>query len=117
MSKIILLDSGPLGIAANPTVSIETTGFNRWLHKLWANGVTVGIPDIADYEVRRELIRANMSRGLRKLDGLQLEFAYLPVTTAILRRAAKLWAQARNMGKPTADALSLDPLQRHARHL
>ncbi|MGH9802240.1 MAG: type II toxin-antitoxin system VapC family toxin [Blastocatellia bacterium] len=108
MSKIILLDSGPLGIAANPTVSTETAAFNRWLHAQFVSGIRVGIPDIADYEIRRELIRANKTKSLWKLDALQSQFDYLPVGTSILRRAAQLWAQARNMGKPTADALSLD---------
>jgi len=108
MSKIILLDSGPLGFAANPTVSAATVAFNRWLRAHFVSGTTVGIPDIADYEVRRELIRANKDKSLRKLDALQMQFAYLPINNHVLRRAATLWAQARNMGKPTADALSLD---------
>lgn len=108
MSKIILLDSGPLGLAANPNVSVETIAFNRWLHTQLANHISVCIPDVADYEVRRELIRANKSRSLKSLDALQSRFDYLTITTAILRRAAQVWAQARNMGKPTANALSLD---------
>ncbi|MBL8191060.1 MAG: hypothetical protein JNK38_23785 [Acidobacteria bacterium] len=108
MSKIILLDSGPLGIAANPKVSTETAAFNRWLRAQLVNGIRVGIPDIADYEVRRELIRASRTKSLWKLDALQSQFDYLPIGTPILRRAAQLWSQARNLGKPTADALSLD---------
>jgi predicted nucleic acid-binding protein len=66
------------------------------------------VPEIADYEVRRELLRANRRRGLSNLDQLVVQLEYLPLTTAAMRRAAELWAQARQQGQPTAASASLD---------
>ena len=57
MSKILLLDAGPLGTASSPKFSAANAAFNRLPHDQWLNGVRIGIPEVADYEVRRELIR------------------------------------------------------------
>jgi predicted nucleic acid-binding protein len=75
---------------------------------LLAAGRRVILPEIADYEVRRELIRINRRRSLGVLDGLASQFEYLPLTTAVMRRAAELWAAARQAGQPTAAAADLD---------
>jgi predicted nucleic acid-binding protein len=68
------------------------------------------IPEIADFEVRRELLRAGKLKSIRRLDRLASQLQYLPLATATIRRAAELWAQARNAGIPTAppDALDAD---------
>ena len=108
MSKLILLDSGPLGIAANTRASETTLAFNRWLYGQTSSGIILCVPEVADYEVRRELIRARRPKSLAKLDEMGQKFLYLPITTTVMRRAATLWAKARDMGKPTANALSLD---------
>lgn len=72
------------------------------------SGAQVLIPEIADYEVRRELLRANKTRSVARLNGLKSVLGYLPITTRVMLRAAELWAQARNMGKPTASDQALD---------
>ena len=56
------------------------------------------MPEIADYEVRRELLRANKREGLARLDALVGLLEYLPITTAAMRQAALFWAQARQQG-------------------
>lgn len=61
------------------------------------------LPEIVDYEIRRELLRANKLSGLSKS-----EILYLPITTEIMLKAAELWAKARQQGKPTADNQALD---------
>jgi hypothetical protein len=66
------------------------------------------MPEIADYEVRRELLRANKARGLARLDALAGLLEYLPLTMAAMRQAAGFWAQARQQGRPTADDKALD---------
>jgi predicted nucleic acid-binding protein len=66
------------------------------------------MPEIADYEVRRELLRASQARGLARLDALAGLLEYLPLTTAAMRQAAIFWAQARQQGRPTADDKALD---------
>ena len=71
-------------------------------------GVRIGIPEIADYEVRRELLRAGKMRGIERLDALLETFEYLPLSTVVMRDAALLWADIRKRGRPTADPKALD---------
>lgn len=66
------------------------------------------VPEISDYEIRRELLRADRIRGLSRLDRLAEDLGYLPLTTEALRLAARFWADARNQGQPTASDESLD---------
>lgn len=68
----------------------------------------VVIPEIADYEVRRELLRANKAKGMGRLDDLAKFLEYLPITTIAMRQAAHLWAQARQQGQPTASDKAID---------
>lgn len=71
-------------------------------------GHSIYVPEVIDYELRRELLRANKINGLAKLDGLKTVFEYLPITTAAMLRAAELWAQSRRSGVPTGDPQKLD---------
>ena len=66
------------------------------------------MPEIADYETRREALRRRQYESLRKLDELIQSLGLVPLTTAVLHRAAELWAQARQRGRPTADPAALD---------
>ena len=66
------------------------------------------VPEIADYEVRRELLRADKQRGLVRLNELCNIFWYLALATTMMREAANLWANARNIGLPTAQDADLD---------
>ena len=105
----IVLDSGPLGRLTNPNARTPiNTEINRWLWARLAAGATIFIPEIVDYEVRRELLRLDRRRSLTRLDSLQAQLVYLPLDTGIMRRAAELWAQARQQGQPTADPRALD---------
>jgi hypothetical protein len=105
---IVLLDTGPLGLLTNPRVTPDTAAGRRWLAALRASGARVLVPEIADYEARRELLRANRVRGIGRLDALGAALGYLPLTTAAMRQAAAFWARARQQGRPTADPHALD---------
>ncbi len=105
MVDIVLLDSGPLGMVSHPRPTMEIT---TWLGQLLAVGVEVMIPEIADYEIRRELLRSGRTRGVRRLDKLKSLLTYVPITTAAMIRAAEFWAEARRRGYPTAHDASLD---------
>ncbi|CAN1212067.1 Type II toxin-antitoxin system VapC family toxin [Tumidithrix helvetica PCC 7403] len=72
------------------------------------SGSRIIIPEIADYEVRRELMRANKTKGISRLDNLAELIEYLPITTAAMRQAAQFWAQARQQGQPTAGDKTID---------
>lgn len=102
MAKLIVLDSGVLGMISNPKTTPENLACGSWLSAQLNCNALVFIPEIVDYEVRRELLRANKLNGLRRLDSFCLVLRYEPLDTAIMRKSAQLWALTRQQGKPTA---------------
>jgi len=106
--RLIFLDSGILGMVSNPQANKFNLDCQLWLDNLLVNEVMVLLPEIADYEVRRELIRAKKNNGIKRLDELKKVLEYMPITTEVMLLAAQFWAEARQRGKPTADLLSLD---------
>jgi len=108
MNVIILLDAGPLGMLANPKGSKTTQACKLWLQTLLQKGARVAVPEIADYEVRRELLRASLTASVQRLDILKQSLEYLPLTTPTMLKAAELWAEMRQQGQPTAADKALD---------
>ena len=108
MIRLVLLDSGPRGLVTNPRESEQSRRCMTWLRETLAGGSRVMVPQIADYEVRRELIRAGRPKGLARLDALAEKIGRLEITTTVWYRAADLWAQARTKGHPTAADAALD---------
>ncbi len=105
---MVLLDTGVLGLLTNPRGGPGATDCAVWFNRGLAQGIDFSIPEIADYELRRELIRARLGLAIGRLDSLKNTLRYLPITTATMLLAAEYWAQARNMGRPTADDRALD---------
>ncbi len=105
LASRIVLDTGPLGKISHPRPNREIA---NWLEGLPRQGVIVYIPEIADYEVRRELIRAELHESISRLDALKTVLNYLPIDTDVMLKAAELWAWARNRGIPTAHPKALD---------
>lgn len=108
MSIVVLLDAGPLGLITNPRASQETRECNQWLEWLALREIQVKIPEIADFKVRRELLRADKFKGIERLNELQRYLDYIPLSTHTMLKAAQLWAQVRKQGMPTADNKALD---------
>lgn len=108
MSRIVLLDAGPLGLVTNPNASPQSAVCAEWLQTLASGRARILLPEIADYEVRRELLRANKVKGIERLDALARLLEYLPLTTTAMRQAALFWAQARQQGQPTAGDKTID---------
>jgi len=106
--RLIFLDSGPLGLLANPRGGASATACRGWALLMLASGSRLFIPEVCDYEVRRELIRAGALKGLARLDRLRESLDFAPINSAVMLRAAELWAQARAMGRPTAPPEALD---------
>lgn len=106
--KVVFLDGGPLGLVTNPKRSPISLACTHWLQTLILAGNRIIIPEIVDYELRRELIRANKPVGVAQLDALAKTLEYLPISTSAMRRAADLWAKARQQGRPTAGDRSID---------
>ena len=105
MSKAVMLDSGPLGKIAHPRPNPE---ISEWLIKVLRADITVIIPEIADYEVRRNLLLSDLKKSVIRLDQLKQVLFYQPITTEIMLNASILWAKARKIGKPAADPKELD---------
>lgn len=108
MSEIVLLDAGPLGMISNPSATPANLKCYNWVESLLISGARIIVPEIADYEVRRELLRAGKITGLARLDLLKNTLDYARLTTSVMLKAAELWAEARNQGRTTADAKALD---------
>ncbi|HJZ94208.1 MAG TPA: PIN domain-containing protein [Gemmataceae bacterium] len=109
MSRVIVLDSAPLSLLCAPVKKGgEAADCARWLAGLLTAGARVIVPEIADYEVRRELIRAGKASSIARLDALASATEYLPLSTVAMRKAADLWAAVRKAGKPTASEKAID---------
>jgi predicted nucleic acid-binding protein len=110
VSLVIALDAGPLGLLTHRKDNKEAEACRKWLASQIAASSQIVVPAIADYEVRRELIRAGKARGIFRLD----EFVraspdrYLPPTAEAFQKAAELWAKVRKEGMPTAGDEALD---------
>ena len=115
MARLILLDSGPLGMTVRAPNKPQVVRYNAWLNAILATGATITIPEIAHYEVRRELLRIRAVGSLRRLDFAidpSSGFIHLPLTTDAIIKAAEFWALVRQRGVPTAspDALDADAI-------
>lgn len=108
MNRIIVIDSGPLGMISNPKATPENQAAGEWLEHHLSQNVIVALPGIADYEVRRELLLHGRKRGLSQLDSLKEVLDFIPFTREIMLLAARLWADARRRGQPTAELAALD---------
>ena len=105
MARVVLLDAGTLGMVAHPKANLEVA---TWLLNLLAAGTSVKVPEISDYEVRRNLILEKKDRSIQRLNELASDIGYEPLSTEAMRVAAQLWADARRKGLPTADKHALD---------
>ena len=108
MFGIIALDSGPLWLACLATGKPDADACRAWIVDRLDAGYRVIIPEIADYETRRELIRRRATANLARLDGLKASLEYRPITTDAVLVAAGLWANVRLTGRPTAHPDALD---------
>lgn len=108
MARVIVLDAGPLGLASQRAGKPDADRCRAWVRALDAAGARVVVSEVADYEVRRELIRCGATAGVGRLDRLVAVLGYDPISTPVMRRAAEFWAAVRNAGVPTAPPQALD---------
>jgi hypothetical protein len=110
MLQAIILDSHPLSLICQRRGKPDADACRQWLADCMQSGVRVHVPEVADYEVRRELIRAGKTAAVARLDRFSaiVPGRYIAITTVAMRLAAELWAQSRQAGVPTADPQALD---------
>lgn len=71
MTRVVLLDTGPLGQVTHPKRDSKIT---NWLQSLRAESTELRVPEIADYELRRELLRAGKKhQSVKSIDPLYLD--------------------------------------------
>ncbi|MBW4636575.1 MAG: hypothetical protein KME30_33315 [Iphinoe sp. HA4291-MV1] len=104
MSRVILLDTNPLSEVTHPKVNPQV---QQWLQSLRETKTAIRVPEIADYELRRELLRKEKHKSIDRLNKLSAT-CLIPLTTETMRKASELWAWVRNQGQPTANNESLD---------
>lgn len=104
MSRVILLDTNPLSKVTHPKIEPKV---QQWLKSLRDTKTVIRIPERADYQLRRELLREGKHKSIEHLNQLS-QICLIPITTETMRKAADLWAWLRNQGKPTASNDSLD---------
>ena len=116
----LVLDTSVLGRLCHPSASVSAPVLDRLARvRGERRNASVYLPEIADFEVRRELLRLARSAGsaeksarateaLERLDDLCEELFYLAIDTPAMKLAAELWAEVRRRGMPTADDVTLD---------
>jgi len=108
--KNIFLDSAPLALLTQRHGVIAADSCRQWLGTKIAAGCTIAVPEIIDYELRRELIRSSKVDSITRLDNFigDPHVRYIELSTGSMRLAARLWADLRNRGTPTAPDEDID---------
>lgn len=104
----IVLDFYPLSLASAPARNPDAVALTDWTKDCLSAGHEIYIPEVIDYELRRELLRAGKTNSVRKLDGLKAILRFLPISSPAMLLAATLWSQSRQSGLPTGDPKKLD---------
>jgi predicted nucleic acid-binding protein len=111
-----LLDSCILGQLCHPRAE-ENPAAMEWYRSCISRKtveIRLIVPEIADYELRRELLRIALknkqptSKSLERLNRIAEDLDYLPLSTGTMKRAAELWARNRAKGRPGASDKALD---------
>ncbi len=115
MPRVIVLDTFPLSNMARREAAQPTTvgeKCRQWVNSCLAAGNLVVAPSICYFEVLREMERLGATAQIERLKTFCFAAPnrFLSITDTHLESAAKLWAQARQNGTPTAspDALDVD---------
>jgi predicted nucleic acid-binding protein len=108
MSRVIFVDSGPLGYALTPLVNDDHRRCSEWLDALIVRGEQIAIAEIVDYECRRGWLRHDNLSALTLLDQVKAALTYVPITTETMLQAAQFWAASRKGGYATTDERRLD---------
>ena len=106
----IILDESPLSLLTQKRGHTQGDACRVWYRSLILAGHRFYVPEVADYELRRELLRSGRTTSIARLDAFNaaLPDRYLLLTTVDWRTAAGLWAQVRNAGQTTAPPEALD---------
>ncbi len=108
MARLIVLDAGPIGLLCQKRTAGDVGRCWDWREVLDYSGAIVCLPEIAVYEVRRELLRQRRNHSLGRMRELIGDSLYLSINRQVMEHAAQLWALIRQAVIPTASPESLD---------
>lgn len=92
----------------HPGSSGDADECRRWVAERRSRSYAFAVLEIADYELRRGYLHRRSHKALANLDTLVQLTRCLAIDTFAMRRAAELWALARQSGTPTAGERALD---------
>ncbi len=106
----VVLNTTPLGLVTQRPGHVGGDACRAWYASLTRIGCLFFVPEIADYEMRREFIRQANWGAVARLEVFNAAVTgqYLPQTTPAVRLAADLWARVRNQRRTTAPPEALD---------
>ena len=110
----IVLDSGIISALVHSKPSVRKPLAERLkLFQLASPQNVTFLPEIIDYEVRRKLLhllihQQTTPKSIERLDRLPDVMVFVPVDRETFQEAARLWADVRSRGKPTAPPAALD---------
>lgn len=90
----LVLDETPLSLLTQTTGHAQGDACKAWYARLDRAGSRFYVPEVADYELRRELLRSGKTASLLRLDAFLAAEAdrFLPLSTPAMRLAASLWS-------------------------
>jgi len=108
MKRLIVLDTGVAGLLTNPRPAALAKTCRQWFNLLQAAGDVMVLPEIVDYELRREFLLNDALESIDQLEELARGSEYIRLNTEAMRQAAFHWANIRKRGQPPADRHALD---------
>jgi len=97
VSVAVVLDSTPLGLLCHPRQPPPVVACRQWITHLLAAGRRVIVPEIADYEVRREFFGWAARSHWQTWTATGLNLSTFPLRRPRCDGAAELWSQARTL--------------------
>lgn len=106
------MDSGPLNEIIKPQPSTDVI---RWLRFIDKNRIAVRVPEIIDYELRREIVlqylvgKNDSSKSINRLNKYRKTERFIPINPSVtLTDACEIWAELRYIGQGTSDVKNID---------
>lgn len=105
LSRVVILDSKPLGDICNPITYKQIKPLIEFLKE---QKIALRVAEITDYELRRELTLQNLQKGINNLNKFRQKQQIIPIDSESLIIATDLWAEIRKTEQPTADRKNID---------
>jgi hypothetical protein len=77
----VALDSNTLGLLVHPNAGGQPGACRTWAREIERAGSQLIVPEIADYELRRELVRMDSRGSIARLDRLHHRYRFLVLTS------------------------------------